>query len=252
MAVPDHASPAALRNHSLAGTAVVNPSQTRACATMLALTSHFTATNAKHPRHAPCSQRRASRYVSISAHHERLHARLVKPATAGASLGLPHPPSRRSRIAPVPIISMAMPDHASPVALRNHSLAGTAAVNPSQTRACATMLALTSHFTATNAKHPRHAPCSQRRARWPLPRSQRRGEVAAPRSQRRARWHGWGGRIPGGGAGRRTREWGMISEVAKIHSCSDIGTRNRTRFANVSLGTDDATRGRPPVSGAIR
>jgi len=33
---------------------------------------------------------------------------------------------------------------------------------------------------------------------------------------------------------------------------SDIGTRNRTRFADVSQWTDVATRGRPPVPGAIR
>src|SRR5712671_1195114 len=36
------------------------------------------------------------------------------------------------------------------------------------------------------------------------------------------------------------------------HSCSDTLARNRTRFANVSLGTDDATRRRPPAPGAIR
>jgi hypothetical protein len=36
------------------------------------------------------------------------------------------------------------------------------------------------------------------------------------------------------------------------HSCSDTRARNRTRFANVSLGKDDATRRRPPAPGAIR
>src|SRR2546430_15869959 len=36
------------------------------------------------------------------------------------------------------------------------------------------------------------------------------------------------------------------------HSCSDTRARNRTRFANVSLGTDDAPRRRPPAPGAIR
>lgn len=55
-----------------------------------------------------------------------------------------------------------MPDLASPVTPRNHHLAHTGAINPSQTGTCATMLALTSHFTATNAKHPRYAPCSPR------------------------------------------------------------------------------------------
>ena len=62
---------------------------------------------------------------------------------------------------PVRIISMAVPDHASPVVPRNHSLARTTAVNSSQIRTRATMLALTSHYSATNAKHPRHAPRSQ-------------------------------------------------------------------------------------------
>jgi hypothetical protein len=69
---------------------------------------------------------------------------------------------------PVRIIPMAVPDHASPVAPRNHSLARTTVVNSSQTRTRATMLALTSHYLATNAKHPRHAPGSPARwAGWP-------------------------------------------------------------------------------------
>lgn len=55
-----------------------------------------------------------------------------------------------------------------------------------------------------------------------------------------------------GRAGEADPEAGMIAEAANIHSCSDIRARNRTRFANVSLGTDDATRGRPPVPGAVR
>jgi len=46
--------------------------------------------------------------------------------------------------------------------------------------------------------------------------------------------------------------WGVIAEAVNNHSCSDIRARNRTRFANVSLGTDGATRGRPPGPGAIQ
>src|SRR6185312_9717057 len=47
------------------------------------------------------------------------------------------------------------------------------------------------------------------------------------------------------GAWRKSRLYGN-------HSCSDTRARNRTRFANVSIGTDDATRRRPPAPGAIR
>jgi hypothetical protein len=77
---------------------------------------------------------------------------------------------------PVRIISMAMPDHAPPVALRNHSLAGITVVSSPQTRTRATMLALTSHYSATNAKHPRHAPSS--RGGWGRWLSRRRGQAA--------------------------------------------------------------------------
>ena len=63
---------------------------------------------------------------------------------------------------PVQVTRIAVPDLASPVTPRNHHLAHTRAINPSQIGTCATMLALTSHYTATNAKHPRYAPCSPR------------------------------------------------------------------------------------------
>ena len=53
MAVRDHASLVTHRNRNLASTTVINSSQRRTCATMLALTSHYMATNAKHPRYAP-------------------------------------------------------------------------------------------------------------------------------------------------------------------------------------------------------
>jgi hypothetical protein len=53
MGVRDHASLVTHRNCNLASTIVINSSQRRTCATMLALTSHYMATNAKHPRHAP-------------------------------------------------------------------------------------------------------------------------------------------------------------------------------------------------------
>src|SRR6266700_4093721 len=53
---------------------------------------------------------------------------------------------------------MAMPGLASLVTQRNHNLTSTTVIKSSQTRTCATMLALTSHYLATNAKHPRYAP----------------------------------------------------------------------------------------------
>jgi len=55
---------------------------------------------------------------------------------------------------------MAGRDHASLVTHRNRNLASTTVINSSQRRTCATMLALTSHYMATNAKHPRYAPGS--------------------------------------------------------------------------------------------
>jgi hypothetical protein len=95
--------------------------------------------------------------------HERIHARSAKPATAGASLGFAASPLTPQPDRPLRIISMAAPDHVSPVAPRNHSLARTTVVSSSQTRTRATMLALTSHYSATNTKHPRHAPSSPAR-----------------------------------------------------------------------------------------
>jgi hypothetical protein len=73
------------------------------------------------------------------------------------------PPFAASPLAPQPdglvrIISMAARDHASLLTHRNHNLVGTTVFNSSQRRTCATMLALTSHYMATNAKHPRYAP----------------------------------------------------------------------------------------------
>jgi|SRR5271165_2370985 len=95
---------------------------------------------------------------------------------------------------PVRIISMAVPDQASPIASRNHSLARTTVASSSQTRTRATMLALTSHYSATNTKHPRHAPSSPaRQAGW-LGRQHGPAGPAGP---------GWEA-DPGGGAGRRT------------------------------------------------
>ena len=67
------------------------------------------------------------------------------------------PPRATAGLA-VRIISMAVRDHASLVTHRNCNLARTTVINSSQRRTCATMLALTSHYMATNAKHPRYAP----------------------------------------------------------------------------------------------
>jgi hypothetical protein len=67
------------------------------------------------------------------------------------------PPRTAAGLA-VRIISMAVRDHASLVTHRNRNLASTTVINSSQRRTCATMLTLTSHYMATNAKHPRYAP----------------------------------------------------------------------------------------------
>ena len=95
--------------------------------------------------------------------HERIHARSAKPATAGAEPRFAASPLTPQPDRPVRIISMTVPDHAPPVAPRNHSLARITVVSSSQTRTRATMLALTSHYSATNAKHPRHAALPARR-----------------------------------------------------------------------------------------
>src|SRR5436189_6214976 len=63
MAVRDHASLVTHRNRNLARTTVINSSQRRTCATMLTLTSHYMATNAKHPRYAPACSRGWQRTV---------------------------------------------------------------------------------------------------------------------------------------------------------------------------------------------
>ena len=59
---------------------------------------------------------------------------------------------------PLRVIAMAGPDFASPVTQQNHDPTSTTMISSSQTRTCPTMLALTSHYSATNAKHPRYAP----------------------------------------------------------------------------------------------
>ena len=109
--------------------------------------------------------------------HERIHARSAKTSNRGHEPRFAASPLTPQPDRPVRIISMAMPDHAPPVAPRNHSLAGTTVVNSSQTRTRATMLALTSHYSATNAKHPRHAPSSPRWWGGRRP-SRRRGPTA--------------------------------------------------------------------------
>ena len=87
------------------------------------------------------------------------------------------PPFAASPLAPQPdglvrIISMAARDHASLVTHRNYNLVRTTVINSSQRRTCATMLALTSHYMATNAKHPRYA---RRSPGGPATRCDRRG-----------------------------------------------------------------------------
>lgn len=59
------------------------------------------------------------------------------------------------------------------VTTHNHSVIGIAVINSSHTSTRATMLTLTSHYTATNAKHHRYAPPvsgGRRRRRRPLAR----------------------------------------------------------------------------------
>jgi hypothetical protein len=226
MVVPDHAPPVAPRNHSLARTTVVNSSQTRTRGTMLALTSHYTATNMKHPRHAPCSwPRRSGRGRWLSRRHT----------------GKPAPRAR------VPVTASPQDHHRSRQPLNR------------------------SHHSGSSRDDGTSMPLS--RQRWNIDVAivpdrdgsggvggGARGGRAGGRAGGEARAKARGGAKARAAAGGQARAvgrlgWGgvgMVAEVTNNHSCSDIGARNRTRFANVSLGTDDATRGRPPVPGAIR
>lgn len=75
------------------------------------------------------------------------------------------PPFAASPLAPQPdglvrITSMTVRDHASLVTHRNYNLVRITVIRSSQKRTCASMLTLTSHYMATNAKHPRYAPSS--------------------------------------------------------------------------------------------
>jgi hypothetical protein len=198
MVVPDHASPVAPRNHSLTQTTAANSSQTRTRATMLTLTSHYSATKTKHPRHAPCS-RRGLGVAGFGGDQGR-------PDLRGASC----PPS-------------------------NHLTATTGPTSPLAERVCSDFSGSMFHRAGQSRLD---VPSSRPRAAT--------GEALG----RAGRELGRGGTR----AGRAQPGWamGMIAEAVNNHSCSDIRARNRTRFANVSMGTDSETRGRPPVPGAVR
>ena len=257
MAVPDHVSPVAPRNHSLARTTVVSSSQTRTRATMLALTSHYSATNTKHPRHAPWS--RGSRGLLELAGLPRGYERGARCRV----LLVGHPPSD---------LRLSVVSSGLRVRTRSRRRRGPAQALRLRWSIVVARTATMFHRCGCRRGWGAESGCGAGAGgSWGT------GEVLADGPGARARfgWKrglGWGGG-PGGGRRTRRREadpeagggpggegWGgeadpgrgMIAEAANIHSCSDIRARNRTRFANVSLGTDDATRGRPPVPGAVR
>jgi hypothetical protein len=80
------------------------------------------------------------------------------PLMSQAELSSCRASSRRAELMPGPDHARTEPDDASPVTPRNYDLACTTVISSSQGRTCGTMLALTSHYMATNAKHPRYAP----------------------------------------------------------------------------------------------
>jgi hypothetical protein len=104
---------------------------------------------------------KSNEHVSISA-WARAHTcpdiPAVKTGKSRREPGVCRLPPRTAAGLAVRIISMVVRDHASLVTHRNRNLAGTTVINSSQRRTCATMLALTSHYMATNTKHPRYAP----------------------------------------------------------------------------------------------
>ncbi len=198
------------------------------------------------------------------------HARLAKPAIAGVSLGLPHPPSRRRRIdrwghfhgharsrltggstqpQPRPHHSSQFitDKHTSDDVSVNKSLFGNERETPS------TRSPLTSALVAWRGSGAGGAWVEL--GAWRNSGSERAGGTRAepgPDREGLGRSLGRTGKDSGGagrdlGSGR-----GKIAEAVNNPSCSDIGARNRTRFANVSLRTDGATRGRPPGPGAIQ
>jgi hypothetical protein len=92
--------------------------------------------------------------------YEPIGARTCPPCKTGNRRC--EPPFAASPLAPPPdglvrIISTAARDHASLVTHRNYNLVRTTVINSSRRTTCATMLTLTSHYMATNAKHPRYA-----------------------------------------------------------------------------------------------
>ena len=125
-----------------------------------------------------------------------------------------------------------------------------------------TMLTLTSHYTATNAKHHRYAARVSRAgpARGGAELLTRGASMTTdgPGAGRGARASGARGRRPGrtppgpGGDGSPWTTPGSPSILRHRNpSASDIHPRNRTRVGYVSLGTDDAIEGHRTGPGAI-
>ena len=234
MAVPDHASPLAPRNHSLARITVVTSLQTRTRATMLALTSHYSATNAKHPRHAPCWERLLGAPAGPRASAATRTGRRLRELT------VPSPHCLTVTTSPAsPLTTRASLDPAGPMFHRaGHSRPDAPSGRPWDGRA----------DPGTGGRGAGRGG------------ARRDGRHSAGRGGARRGGTG-GGAWDGVGAGwaeprRGGREAepgaGAITEGGNNPSCSDIRARNRTRFANVSLGTDGANRGRPPGPGAIQ
>jgi len=107
-----------------------------------------------------------------------------------------HPPRSAVRMIGA-VRSRAASAFASLVTLSNRNLIHTMVINSSQRRTCATMLTLTSHYSATNAKHPRYAPWS--RGPWA------RAGARAVQGARAARG-GAGARRPRGARARQPRQ----------------------------------------------
>jgi hypothetical protein len=190
--------------------------------------------------------RKSNEHVSISTQHrprhEPIRACTCPPCKTGnrrrkpgvASVGR-LPPRAAAGLA-VRAISMVVRDHASLVTNRDHNLASTTVVNSSQRRTCATMLALTSHYMATNAKHPRYAPACSRG--WQLTVIGRGvtgcekrfaanlglRSVCGLAGARSAAWLASGFARVGVGGGAGTGEGLAVSTVA---GNDDVGTRSR-------------------------
>ena len=218
MAVPDLASLVTQRTHNLTSTTVIKSSQARTCATMLALTSHYLATNAKHPRYAPGPP-----------------APLAEPAVIAAVAG--RLPGARG---PSRISSGVRVEPRSCLLQAGYGPAGGSGLRQRCSIVAATATSMLHRCGSCRAWGADSGSGAGVRGSWGM-RESATGQAGGAGTGAGGRAQGRKGRgRKGRGTGARPPPGGAV--LAKPMG-SDMRARNRTRFANVSLGTDDAQTG---------